>query len=100
MKKTIFSTWLLLIASGCSQQTFLISDASDTIKEDRSQHFFINGLGQQKEINAAEICGGIENVSKVEVQETFVNGVLRVITFGIYTPRDARVYCKKPAARD
>jgi hypothetical protein len=27
------------------------------------------------------------------VQQTFVNGLLSVVTFGIYTPREARVYC-------
>jgi len=29
------------------------------------------------------------------VQQTFVNGLLGVVTFGIYTPREARVYCAK-----
>ncbi len=71
-----------------------MSDSNGEIKEENSQHFFINGLAQEKEINAAEVCGGIENVSRVEVQETFLNGVLRTVTFGIYSPRDARVYCK------
>ncbi len=61
---------------------------------EQSQSFFVYGIGQQKVIDAAEVCGGMENVAKVEVQQTFVNGLLSTVTFGIYTPREARVYCK------
>lgn len=94
MKKVILAACLAMFMSGCAQQSFVMSDSNSEMKEENSQHFFINGLAQEKEINAAEVCGGIENVSRVEVQETFLNGVLRTVTFGIYTPRDARVYCK------
>ena len=48
----------------------------------------ITGCAQQ-----AKICGGAENVVKTETQQTFVNGLLGFITFGIYTPLEARVYC-------
>lgn len=84
-----------LVISGCAQQSFVTSDSNGEIKEKSTQHFFIDGLAQEKEINAAEICGGAENVSKVEVQETFLNGLANVATLGIYTPREARIYCKK-----
>ena len=87
MKKVILAACLAMFMSGCAQQSFVMSDSNSEMKEENSQHFFINGLAQEKEIN-------IENVSRVEVQETFLNGVLRTVTFGIYTPRDARVYCK------
>ena len=31
---------------------------------------------------------------KTETQQTFVNGLLGFITLGIYTPLEARVYCR------
>jgi hypothetical protein len=55
--------------------------------------FFISGLGQEQVTDAAKVCGGAENVIKVEAQHNFVNGLLGWITFGIYTPRDEKVYC-------
>jgi hypothetical protein len=44
-------------------------------------------------VDAAKVCGGADKVSRVEVQETFPNVLLSIVTFGIYTPREARVYC-------
>ncbi|RLL49982.1 hypothetical protein D8Y20_12415 [Mariprofundus sp. EBB-1] len=59
------------------------------------QTFFISGLGQSKEMDAAQICGGADKVAKVEAQQSAMNIVLGILTAGIYTPRDARVYCSK-----
>ncbi|HAX4286048.1 TPA: lipoprotein bor, partial [Escherichia coli] len=60
-----------------------------------THHFFVSGIGQEKTVDAAKICGGAENVVKTESQQTFVNGLLDFITFGIYTPLEARVYCSQ-----
>jgi hypothetical protein len=80
---------------GCAAQTFTINEGNaGAPTEQKSQHFFISGLGQQKVTDAAKVCGGADKVIKVEAQHTFVNGLLGAITFGIYTPRDAKVYCK------
>jgi len=80
---------------GCASQTFTINgEHGEVPASQKSQHFFISGLGQEKITNAAEICGGVENIIKVEAQHTFLNGLLGLVTYGIYTPRDAKVYCK------
>lgn len=85
-----------LLIGGCASQQFVVSgDTEESPTEQTSQAFFVNGIGQHRVIDAAAVCGGADKVQKVEVQETFLNGVFRVITFGIYTPRDAKVYCKK-----
>ncbi|EGU32535.1 Bor family protein [Vibrio scophthalmi] len=99
MKKLILTIILSLTATGCAQQTFVMSSdtnsaVSNTPTSKQSQHFFIDGLAQGQEIDAAGVCGGGDKVAKVEVQKTFVNVLLDVITFGIYTPREARIYCK------
>ena len=86
---------ILLFVSGCASQTFTINGSTSAEPTNQSsQHFFIHGLGQEKATDAATLCGGAENIIKVEVQQTFVNGFLAAITYGIYTPRDAKVYCK------
>ncbi|WP_159652353.1 Bor family protein [Vibrio atypicus] len=100
MKKLILVAALSMVATGCAQQTFVMSSEVSATTNDalptkeQSQHFFIDGIAQDKEIDAAAVCGGADKVVKVEVQQTFTNVVLDVVTFGIYTPREARVYCK------
>ncbi|TMP25129.1 lipoprotein bor [Pseudoalteromonas rubra] len=98
MKHIILSSLVTIALSGCAAQTFNINAANNTDTKtptvQHSQHFFISGLGQEEITNASEICGGAENIVKVEAQHTFINGLLGAITFGIYTPRDAKVYCK------
>ena len=49
-------------------------------------------IGQKKTVDAAKICGGVENVVKTETQQTFVNGLLSVLLRHLY-PLEARVYC-------
>lgn len=94
-----FSLLSFLTLSGCATQTFSLTDARTAVESEptleKAQAFFVSGVGQQQELNAANICGGPSNVVKVETEETFLNGLLRVLSWGIYTPRDARVYCKK-----
>lgn len=83
------------VLSGCAAQTFNINGENGEVPtSQKTQTFFISGLGQEKVTNAAAICDGAENVVKVEAQHTFVNGLLGFVTLGIYTPRDAKVYCK------
>lgn len=95
MKKIILALTAATVISGCSTQTFNINGTTEVPPQtEDSQVFFISGIGQEKSTNAAEICGGADRIIKVETQKTFVNGFLSFITLGIYTPRDARVYCR------
>ncbi|MGF1843725.1 Bor family protein [Vibrio clamense] len=98
MKKIILAAALSFLATGCAQQTFVMAPEASTTKteatSEQAHHFFISGLAQEKQIDAAGVCGGADKIAKVEVQETFINGLLATVTFGIYTPREARVYCK------
>ncbi|CAO95753.1 Bor family protein [Erwinia tasmaniensis] len=95
MKKILVATTLAVLLSGCAQQTFQMKHNQVAApKQVTTHHFFVSGIGQQKTVDAAAICGGAAKVERVEVQETFVNVLLRVVTLGIYTPREARVYCE------
>lgn len=87
---------IALMASGCAQQSFNFKNMPVVAPEKSyTHHFFVSGIGQQKTIDVARVCGGADKVVKTEVQQTFVNGLLELVTFGIYTPREARVYCSK-----
>ena len=87
---------LSLLLSGCATQKFTLhQNSTNTANVDDMQAFFLNGIGQIQRINAASICGGANKVAHVEVQQTFIDGFLGMLTWGIYTPRSARVFCLK-----
>ncbi len=96
MSKTLIVIAAFILMTGCASQGYnLGAEANAEPDHQVSQHFFVSGIGQAKTIDAAALCGGPGNVAKVESQETAANILLGVVTFGIYTPRDAKVYCKK-----
>lgn len=95
MEKALFALTLVVMLAGCAQQTFSIKDnmSDSSYSQKQTQHFFVSGIGQEKNVDAASVCGGRDNVARVEVQQTFLNVLLSLATLGIYTPREARVYC-------
>lgn len=87
---------MALALGGCATQRFDVQTAqplSPTL--DDAQSFFVSGIGQNKEVDVAKVCGGANNVQRVETQLTPGNIVLGVVTLGIYTPRQIRVYCTR-----
>ena len=99
-----FINYLVLIALSislvaCSAQRI---DFSNLVPNEdgfskSSDTFFIGGIGQRKSISYGEItamCGGQQNLLAVEHIDSPINILLSIVTFGIYTPRDLRVYCK------
>ena len=91
---TVFAVTLIL--SSCATQRFTINGGGGALPDKEiSQTFFVSGLGQEKTLNAAKLCGGANKVAKVEAHLRFLDGLLGAMTYGIYTPRTAKVYCKK-----
>ena len=96
LKKALFLVAVSLLV-GCAQTKFHMQgrDDSAAAKYDAPQHYVISGLGQQKNLDPVAICGGVDKVKRVETQITFLNGLLSSLTFGIYSPIQARVYCSR-----
>ena len=94
--KIWFATVSLLLLTNCAKQIFEIRSEIEQIPSyEDSQAFFFGGLGQEKEVDAAEICGDNLKVAQVEVERTALDNVLSVVTLFIYTPATARVYCQE-----
>ena len=80
----------------CSTQKFNLNPGADLTSDaalTTSQTFFVSGIGQETEIDAAEVCGSADKVAQVLTKQTFMNGLLGAVTFGIYTPRTVEVRC-------
>lgn len=84
------------VFSGCATQRIFVQDqlGGNTPSYEKSQAFFIGGIGQTQDTNAAEICGK-RGIRRVETERTFVDILLGVITFSIYTPQSVAVYCNR-----
>jgi hypothetical protein len=52
---------------------------------------FVFGLVPAQAIDVSAQCPG--GIAKVETQQTFVNGLVGALTFGIYTPQSATITC-------
>lgn len=101
IKKAAIVAILGIITSGCATQTYLISPQSgSTISTETAadhsemQTFFLSGISQEQEIDAAAKCGGKDKVAGVKTQLTPINWALGFLSSGIYTPRQISVYCK------
>jgi hypothetical protein len=94
MKKTILPLILVATLAACSTQTAYINGQTGKLGKEDMQTFFVSGLGQTQTVDAAAVCGGANKVVKVERQTSFLNGILGLLTSGIYTPYDAKVYCQ------
>jgi hypothetical protein len=84
--------------AGCANATFNFTDKSpaegDKPKMEQRQANFFSGFGQQHTIDPVKVCGGIDKVASVDVNQSLMDAVIATITLGIYTPLSARVYCK------
>ena len=95
MKKLAIAA-IVLSLTGCAIQRFDVRpDVQNAPTHDNSQTFWVGGIGQSEEIDAAQVCGATGKVQRVETQMTAGNVGLTILTLGIYSPRQVRVYCTR-----
>ena len=96
MKRLMIFSALLFSLSACSTQRILLNSEDRTTTPDsyeKSQPFFIYGIGQSQDFDVAQACGK-KKPTRIETSQTFIDGLVGVVTFGIYTPRSIEVYCR------
>lgn len=97
MKKLVtLAALVTLTATGCASQTAHLRPKQISAAHTEKQAFFLGGIAQEKKVDAAQVCEGSQNVVKVESKQEASDVVFSVITFGIYTPRTAKVFCTNP----
>ncbi|MFC0820516.1 Bor family protein [Moraxella marmotae] len=99
MKKIAFASMMALVMTGCASQTAYLNGTTAqttpaTPTYSKSERFFVAGIGQERTVDAAGICGGANNVATVQSSWQPKDIALGIVTFGIYTPRTSKVYCK------
>jgi hypothetical protein len=84
------------LLGGCATVTVNTEDSikrSDAPTWSDRKSFFLSGLIGNKHVDVTEVCGN-RKVVQMQSEQTFGDGLLRFITFGIYAPRHAKVWCE------
>ena len=87
---------LTLITTGCYSVTsrpeggFKVATKPDF---EQRQDFYLWGLVGENHVDTKAVCGK-NGATQMQSQMTFVDGLLGLVTLGIYAPQSARVWCK------
>ena len=85
---TLISCFLL---TSCYTYTSVVGNGAQGNQEvTQWNHYLIYGLAPVGVSNSKEMAGGAENY-QVTTRQTFVNGLVSGLTFGIYTPTTTTV---------
>ena len=95
MKKSfiliLVSIALTTFMSSCYSHKFVTGDGPQTgVEVTAKNNFFLYGLIPGKVSDPQDLAGNVENFEVTEVH-TFVDGLLGVLTFGIYTPTTTKI---------
>ena len=88
-----------LVLSGCYHATIETGAKPSTVTVRHAwASGWIYGLVPPKTVETASKC--TTGVSRVETQQSFVNGLVGILTLGIYTPMEIGVTCAEGAAAE
>jgi len=91
LKSLFFAFAGVLLLSSCFTYSVSIgSGAQGSEKTTSWNHYLIAGLAPVGVSDPAEMAGGAENYN-VQIQRSFINGLVGGLTFGIYTPTTTTV---------
>ena len=77
--------------SSCYTYTFQAGNGAQTgIQIKEKNHYLIGGLAPLSQSDPSEMAGDATDYT-VNIQHSFVDGLLSIITFGIYTPTTTTV---------
>ncbi len=85
--KTLFIAFALsVLLTSCYSQTNIVGKgAQGSTKVSKWNHYVINGLVPVGVLDSKEMAGGASDYT-VFTRHSFVNNLVTMLTFGIYTP--------------
>ena len=94
--KTATALALATVLAGCSTVTIHPKDSpkfSSAPTYEDSRPFYVGGLVGEERVDVKEICQDSE-ITQMQSQQTFKDGVLTIVTLGIYAPHTVKVWCE------
>lgn len=102
MKKSSLVLGVLLVGlSACSTVTIKPEGPNKLANEptyEDSKPFYLWGLAGEHRVDVLNICNNNEPL-QMQSQQTFSDGLLTLITLGIYAPHTAKVWCPKEESK-
>jgi len=93
--------WLIgiVLAATCScyTNTMMTGRPSDGVRREQRMDFYVAGLAGEHEVNLDEICPN-DGAAVFGDERTFEDGLLTLVTLGIYAPRTRFVECARYGA--
>ena len=91
MNKRLLPALLCLTLTSCYHATHLVGSgpAGSTVQKAKNQYFLF-GLAPGKQADTHAMANGATNY-RIDVEHSFVDGLLNLITFGIYNPTTVTV---------
>lgn len=87
---------LLSLAPSCYHVTYSNGVGHPYGSQSGTNHFFLWGLANTAEVEVNALCP--EGLARLVVGQSFLDGFLRLLTFGIYTPRSWEAWCMAEVA--
>jgi hypothetical protein len=82
---------LLLVSAGCYHSIIETGlEPGETAYHEKWETAWLVGL-IPAEVDAFAVCGG--RWARVETQQSFLNGLVSLLTLGIYSPHEVEVVC-------
>lgn len=88
---TIFSFCLVMMLSSCYSLTYNVGQGAQAgVSVSAKNHFLIGGLVAVGTSNPTMMAGGAKDYT-VNIQHSFIDGLLAALTGGLYTPTTTTV---------
>ncbi|NRB37052.1 MAG: Bor family protein [Pseudomonadales bacterium] len=100
IKKLSLLACLVSLLAACSTVTIQPKAAEKQTQAadfSETRHFFFWGLMGETHVDVKDICAD-KAITQMQSQATFVNGLLTVVTLGIYAPHSVKVWCETPTS--
>ena len=86
MKKIFILSVVLTLFTSCYVHKYSVGSGAEGMKKvTEKQHNFIYGLASGKTPDTQKMADGAENYD-VKSEQTFIDGLINSLTFGIYNP--------------
>ena len=86
----------MLLLTGCYTISYKGNRSGSGVEKDEWGNYFLWGLVGETNVNLATMCPS--GVARWKSQQTFVQGLIGIVTLGIYIPRSVMVECASGTA--
>jgi len=93
MGRVVIGTVLLTAAAGCYEHTYTLGTGAPVgpVVYDEWQNHWLSGLVGEKNLDIGVLCPS--GNATIHDEQSFLNGLVSVLTFGIYSPTVVEIRC-------